>query len=93
MTQEELDALKVLLKLQKETTKGLWLEKQLLRNFILDSGWLKEQDLDFAIERGKKDAKNVQEVEEHFAASDQALAEIGIEDWLADFERKYPSTD
>ena len=93
MTPQEIEALKVVLKRQDNITRELWLEKQLLRNFIIDSGWMKEQDLDSAIEHGKKHPKNIQQVEEHFASSDHLLAEIGIDDWLADFERKYPSTD
>jgi hypothetical protein len=93
MTPEELDSLKRILKRQDDTLKELWLEKQLLRNVIIDSGWMSEHDLDAAIARGKKLPENLHQLEDNFASSNQMLAEIGIEDWLADFEKRYPNKE
>jgi len=90
MTSEELNFIKGLLKRKDDAAKEIWLEKQLLRNLILDSGWMSEQDLNSAVADGKRDPQNIREVEEHFAGSDQQLAEIGLSDWLADFDKKYP---
>jgi len=71
-------------------TKELWLEKQLLRNLILNSGWMSEAELDSVLETGAKLPENIQQVKEHFADSDQKLAEIGLADWLAAFDQKFP---
>lgn len=90
MTPQELDFIKVLFKRKDDAAKELWLEKQLLRNLILDSGWMSEHDLDSALAYGKTLPHNIRQVEEHFASSDQMLAELGLGDWLADFEKKYP---
>lgn len=93
MNQDELNAAKAFLKRKDDAAKEIWLEKQLLRNLILDSNWMSEPDLDSAIEAAKKLPENLRQVEENFASSDQALAEIGLGDWLRDFERKHPRTD
>jgi hypothetical protein len=90
MTDEELDSLKRLLKRHDDAMKEVWLEKQLLRNLIIDSGWMPERQLDAAIEHGKALPANREHVAENFASSDRLLAEIGLADWLADFERKHP---
>jgi len=93
MTSEELNFVKGILKRQDDSAKEVWLEKQLLRNLILDSGWMSEADLDAAIAVAKKLPQNVRYVEETFAVSDQKLAEIGISDWLSEFDKKYPHTE
>jgi len=93
MTPEELDLVKRALKRQHDSAKELWLEKQLLRNLILDSGWMAERALDLLIEGAKSYPENVRQVEEHFASDDQLLAEIGLGDWLADFDKKYPRNE
>lgn len=93
MTSEELNFIKGILKRKDDSTKELWLEKQLLRNLILDSGWMSEHDLDSAVADGKNLPQNIRLVDENFASSDQLLAEIGLADWLADFEKKYPSIE
>lgn len=90
MDQDELNYIKGLLKRKDDVAKDIWFEKQLLRNLILDSGWMGEAELDAAIEDGKKLPDNLREVAENFASSDQKLAEIGLADWLRDFEKKYP---
>lgn len=93
MTSEELNFIKGILKRKDDAAKELWLEKQLLRNLILDSGWASEQDLDSAVADGKNLPENIRQVEEHFALSDQQLAEIGLADWLAELEKKYPRNE
>lgn len=90
MTPEELNHVKRALKIQGEEAQQLWLEKQLLRNLILDSGWMTERDLDHAIEAAKTDPENIRQVREHFANSEELHARIGIGDWLADFEKNHP---
>lgn len=90
MEQWELDHVKRAFRSKDESTKELWLEKQLLRNLIVDSGWMAERDLDSAIADAKKSPENIRLVEEHFALSDQKLAEIGLGDWLQSFDKKYP---
>jgi hypothetical protein len=71
----------------------LWLEKQLLRNLILDSGSMRESELDAAIERGKALPQNREQAREHFSGSDQLLAQIGIEDWLAALDERFPRSE
>jgi hypothetical protein len=93
MNQSELDFIKKMLKRQDDATKEIWLEKQLLRNLILDSGWMAEATLDAAIANAKKLPENTQQVAEHFSSSDQLLAEIGLADWLRDFEKRHPRSD
>jgi hypothetical protein len=93
MTSEELNFIKGILKRKDDATKELWLEKQLLRNLILDSGWMSEQDLDSAVADGKILPENIRQVEENFSLSDQQLAEIGLADWLAELEKKYPRNE
>ena len=80
MNQAELDFIKNVLKRKDDATKELWLEKQLLRDLILDSGWMSEPDLDAAIADGKKLPENIRHVEENFASSDQMLAKIRLAD-------------
>jgi hypothetical protein len=93
MEQFELDAIKRMLKSRDDVMKEVWLEKQLLRNLILDQRWMAEADLDAAIAHGKTLPSNLVQVEENFASSDQMLAEIGLADWLRDFEKKHPRSD
>ena len=93
MNQTELDFIKRMFKAKDDAAKDLWLEKNLLRNLILSSGWMAEQELDSAIADAKKLPANIRQVEEHFASSDQMLAEIGLADWLQDFDRKYPRSE
>jgi hypothetical protein len=54
---------------------------------------MSEADLDAAIAVAKELPQNVRYVEETFAVSDQKLAEIGISDWLSEFDKKYPHTE
>jgi len=49
-----------------------------------------EQELDAAIAEGKKDPENIRQTDENFASSEQLLAEVGLDDWLADFDKKFP---
>jgi hypothetical protein len=70
-----------------------WIENQLLRNHIIDSGWMSEQAVDAALERGRMHPKNVRSVREHFALSEQMLAELGLAEWLEAFDRMYPHSD
>jgi len=81
------------LKIQLDTMKQLWLEKALLRNLILDSRLMSEQDLAVAIIRAKDDPANIQQVNQAWAEAEDLLAEIGIGDWLAQFEKLYPKSD
>lgn len=93
MDQNELDAVKRLFKQKHDVLKELWFEKQLLRNLILDSGWMTAAALDTAIADGKKIPANIRQVEENFASSEQMLAEIGLADWLAALEREFPGSE
>jgi hypothetical protein len=93
MTPEELDFIKRALKQLRESSKETWLEKQLLRNLIIDSGWMPERELDLAIERGKAHPANVRQTDETWADSEQTLAEMGLSDWLADFDKRYPRSE
>lgn len=93
MTPEELDSVKKALRTMQDSTKEVWIEKQLMRNLILDSGWMTEPDLDSAVERGKKQPANILLADQFFAAAEQKLAEIGLAAWLADFDQKYPRSD
>jgi len=52
MTSEEWDGIKKVLKALNEMEREIWLEKVLLRNLILDSGWMPETELDAALARG-----------------------------------------
>lgn len=90
MDQTELDFVKHALRRQDQAGKELWLEKQLLRNLILDSGLMSERELEEKIETAKKLPENLRQVAEQFASSDQQLAEIGLGDWLAEFDKRYP---
>lgn len=91
--QSELEFIKRVLKRQDDAAKELWLEKQLLRNLILDSGWMAEADLDAAVEHAKTLPENLRQIADNFASSDRLLAEIGLADWLADFEKRFPGSD
>jgi hypothetical protein len=93
VTPEELDCVKGGLKRMHEPLKELWLEKQLLRNLILDSGWMPEGKLDLAIVQGKIHPENIRQVEQQFAADEQRLAEIGLGDWLTEFDKHFPRSD
>jgi hypothetical protein len=93
MDQHELAFIKRALKSKDDAMKELWLEKQLLRDLILDSGWMAERDLDVSIENRKRLPENIRQVAEHFASSDKKLAEIGLGGWLADFDKKYPRSE
>jgi hypothetical protein len=93
MTPEELDEIKRAFKRLQEVSQELWLEKQLLRNLIIDSEWMPESELDEGIEKGKKNPINVRQMTEHWAQSEQTLAELGIDDWLAQFDKNFPPTD
>ena len=93
MTSEELNAVKGIIKRLDNALREIWLERVLLQNLILDSDWMSEKELDSAIVIGVRNPQNIQAVEEHFSASDKFLAEIGLDDWLSDFETKYPSKD
>jgi hypothetical protein len=93
MTPQEMDEVKSSLKRLHEGTKEIWLEKVLLWNLILDSGWMNERDLALAIAQGKAHPENIRQTEEHFATDEHRLAEIGIADWLAEFGKDYPRTD
>jgi hypothetical protein len=91
LTPEELDHIKRAFKRMHEEIQQLWLEKQLLRNHIIDSGWMPEADLDAAIEKGKKHPTNILHMKETFAESEQSLAELGLADWLAKLREKLSS--
>jgi hypothetical protein len=86
MTPQEWDRVKNALNRLQQSQKELWLEKALLRNLIIDSGWMTESDLDAALERGKNRPENRQQVEKSFESSDDLLALLGFEDWNAQFE-------
>jgi hypothetical protein len=93
MTLEELDALKHVLKQMRNEIKELWLEKQILRNLIVDSNWMSPDGLDLGLEQAKKDPLNIRDMDENFAASDQTLAEIGLPEWLEALDRIYPRSE
>lgn len=78
MTPEERDHLKRVLRRVQQEIQELWMEKQLLRNLIIDSGWMSEQRLDSAIEQGRGHQHNIQKANENVAASEHALAEFGL---------------
>lgn len=93
MTPAEIDALKIGIRRMHKAMTELWLEKVLLRNLIIDSGWKSERDLEAAIDSGKRHPQNIRQVQEHFAADEEALARIGLSDWLAWFDKHYPRID
>jgi hypothetical protein len=90
MTPEELDVIKIAFGRLQEVQKEAWLERVLLRNLIVDSGLMTEAELDSAIQWGKNHPGNLRQMELAWAESDQKLAEIGLADWLAWFEDRYP---
>lgn len=93
MNSEDWDRIKPVLKRLRDEMQDVWLEKVLLYNLIIDSGWMSEKDLDEGIEKGKKHPDNIRQLKESWSDSEQTLAEIGLEEWLAEFEKKYPRTD
>jgi hypothetical protein len=93
MKTEDWDRIKAILKSLHGETQNVWVEKVLLYNLIIDSGWMSEKDLDAGIEKGKKHPQNIRLAKEHWADSEQTLAEIGLDEWLAEFEKRYPRTD
>jgi hypothetical protein len=93
MTPEELDQFKRVLGRMHREIQELWAEKQLLRNLIIDSGWMSERDVDSGLEGGKRHPANIRSVKEHFAPSEQALAELGLDEWLAAFDEMFPRND
>lgn len=62
--------------------KNAWLERVLLRNLILDSGWMSEEDLDSAVQQGMSDPVNLRLTEEWWADSDKKLAQMGLSNRL-----------
>lgn len=93
MTSEDWDRVKAVLTRLREVTQELWLEKQLLWNHIIDSEWMTEAELDAAIAQGKDHPANIQQMQEVWTDSEQSLAELGLEQWLADFEKRHPRSD
>jgi len=77
----------------RDEIKGIWLEKQILRNLIIDSGWMSPSALDSGLDRATRDPQNICDMNNTFAQSDQMLAEIGIEEWLEVFDRMYPQNE
>jgi len=69
------------------------MEKQLFRNLIIDSQWMPENELDASLEVAKKHPDNIRQSDENWVQSDQALAELGLDDWLAEFEKRYPRSE
>ncbi len=90
MTNEDWDKIKPVFRRLHNEIKELWLEKQLLRNLIIDSQWMPENELDAGIEVAKKYPENIRESNQNWEQSDQTLAELGLDDWLAEFEKRYP---
>jgi hypothetical protein len=90
MTDEEIDFVKKAFKRNFDSLRGVWLERVLLWNLILESRWMTEPNLKATIARAKARPDVLRQAEEFWAASDQELAEIGIEDWLANFDKKHP---
>jgi hypothetical protein len=93
MTPEELDLFKKALKHHHDALKEMWTEKVLLRNVIIDSGWMTEPNLDAAIARAKANPTIIRQVEEFWAGSEQKLAELGLDSWLEDFDEQFPNND
>ncbi|MGA8086770.1 MAG: hypothetical protein WCA10_05650 [Terracidiphilus sp.] len=91
MTQEELDQIKLSYKRMHNVIRELWFEKQLLENLIIDSGWVSGRDLETRMEEAKKHPENIRQVAEHFSESEQSLAELGLDEWLAELDKRYPS--
>lgn len=93
MTNQDWDRVKTALSRLHEMEKELWLEKVLMRNLIIDSGWMPESDLDAALEHGKNHPENLQQMEVIFAPDEDRLARLGLDDWLAEFEKRYPRSN
>ena len=93
MTTEEWDKIKYVLKRLREETQNVWLEKVMLYNLIISSGWMSEPDLDQGLENGKKHPDNIRQMKESWSDSEQTLAELGLDEWLAEFDKKYPPID
>lgn len=49
-----------------------------------------EHDLDAGLEQAKRRPENSRQVTEHFAESEQTLAELGLDEWLEAFDKMYP---
>jgi len=92
-TPEEWDRVKAALRRPHELEKELWIEKVLMRDLVISRGWMTEAELDSVLERSKKNPENIQEMEQHFAPAEQQLAELGLADWLAQFDKQYPHSD
>lgn len=90
MTSGELEFVKKALRQLHDAAAGQWLEVQILRNLILEEGWESEAELDARLARSKADPENLRLLQEHFAAEDAALPEIGLADWLAEIEKRFP---
>jgi hypothetical protein len=90
MTSEDWEKIKPSLKRLHEEIQELWMEKQLLRNLIIDSGWMPERDLDTNLEKAKTHPENIRQTKEHWRQSEQTLAELGLDEWLAEFEKRFP---
>lgn len=87
---EDVERVKIVLKHLHELLKQEWLEKQLMRNLIIDSEWMSEGELDSGIALAKTLPENIREADENFAGSEQSLAEIGLDDWLELLEKRFP---
>jgi hypothetical protein len=93
MTLEELEQMKVVFKHLHDQIKERWLDQQILRNLIINSGWMSADDLDAGVANSRELPENIRQTEEHFAESEQSLAEIGLGDWLAQLEKLFPNTE
>jgi hypothetical protein len=93
MTDEDWDKIKPLLKRLHEEIQEMWVGKQLLRNLIIDSQWMPVSELDGGIEKAKKHPENMRQAREHWSQSVQTLAELGLDEWLAEFDRRYPRSE
>jgi hypothetical protein len=87
MTTVDLELVKRVLKRLHEETKEVWLERVLLRNLIIDSGWMPERELDEGLASAKIHPNNVRLADKAWADSEQKLAEVGLADWLEDLDK------
>lgn len=90
MTLEETEQMKVVLKRLYEVIHREWLDRQILRNLIINSGWMSEDDLDAGIAHSRKLPENIRQMKEHFADSEQSHAEIGLEYLSEILDRLFP---
>jgi hypothetical protein len=93
MTDEEIDFVKKTVKRLNDSLKEVWTERNLVRNLIIERGWMTEPHLDAAIALLKAHPAIMRQVENHWASAEQQLAEIGLDSWLEDFDKRYPSND